>query len=78
MEFEKMEFEKKYDHKKTVIINTGKVLIGCAYQPPPAACDDDDEYVWQNVMLNDKNSVRQAFKPVMNVFSRVGKIFGLA
>lgn len=73
-----MEIEKKFEHKKTVIVNTGKVLIGCAYQPPPAACDDDDEYVWQNVMLNDKDSVRQAFKPVMNVFSRVGKMFGLA
>lgn len=73
-----MEIEKKFDHKKIVMVNTGKVLIGCAYQPPPATYIDDDEYVWQNVMLNDKNSVRQAFKPVLNVFSRVGKMFGMA
>lgn len=73
-----MEFEKKFDHKKTVVINTGKVLIGCAYQPPPPPCIDDDEYVWQNVMLNDRNSVKQAFKPVLNVFSRIGKLIYLA
>lgn len=73
-----MELEKKFEHKKTVMVNTGKVLIGCAYQPPPAACDDDDEYVWQSVMLNDKNSVREAFSPVFNVFSRVTKMFRAA
>lgn len=73
-----MEDLKKFDHKKIVMVNTGKVLIGCAYQPPPAACDDDDEYVWQAVMLNDKNSVRSAFAPVTNVLTRMQKMFRLA
>lgn len=73
-----MELEKKFEHKKTVMVNTGKVLIGCAYQPPPATYIDDDEYVWQNVMLNDKNGVRQAFSPVLNVFTRVGKMLRIA
>lgn len=72
-----MEEQKKFEHKKTVMVNTGKVLIGCAYQPPPAACDDD-QYVWQAVMLNDKNSVRSAFAPVNNVFTRMQKMFRLA
>jgi len=73
-----MEELKKFDHKKIVMVNTGKVLIGCAYQPPPAGCDDDDEYVWQSVMLNDKNSVREAFSPVANALARVTKMFRLA
>jgi len=73
-----MEDLKKFDHKKIVMVNTGKVLIGCAYQPPPAGYDDDDEYVWQAVMLNDRNSVRSAFAPVTNVLTRMQKMFRIA
>lgn len=73
-----MEELKKFDHKKTVMVNTGKVLIGCAYQPPPAVCYDDDEYIWQAVMLNDRRSVKSAFSPVTNVLARMQKMFRIA